>query len=64
MTTQDMQKIVAAMQPLDQFASQAPLPRAWHAQWQAIFRQVVDDVQAVAVAKPEKPADDETKGPT
>lgn len=63
MTTQDLNKIIAAIQPLDQFASQTPLPRPWHAQWQTIFQQVVTNVQAVpteearAADAAEEPAD-------
>lgn len=52
MTTQDTNKIIAALQPLDQFASQTPLPRPWHAQWQAIFQQVVTNVRTIVAEKP------------
>lgn len=52
MTTQEMQKIVAALQPLDQFASQTPLPRPWHAQWQAIFEQAATTIRAITDKKP------------
>lgn len=56
MTTQDQNAIIAAIQPLDQFASQAPLQRVWHAQWQAIFQQVVTKVLSIGTGT-EKPAD-------
>ncbi len=52
MTTQDVKEIVAAIQPLDEFAGQTPVPRAWHAQWQMIFQRVVAKVEAIAAKKP------------
>ncbi len=44
--------VLAALNALDQFASQTPLPRPWHAQWQGLFQQVVAKVQAVAAETP------------
>lgn len=64
MTTQDVRKIIAALEPLDQFASQTPVQRGWHAQWQTLFRQAVETVRGVAAAKPEpEPEDDASPGP-
>lgn len=48
MTTADMQHILKAIADLDQFAASTPLPRPWHAQWQAAYQQVVAKVQAIA----------------
>lgn len=45
------QDILAGLQALDQFARQTSLPRDWHAQWQAIYQQVVGKVQAMTADK-------------
>lgn len=46
------QQLLDVLAPLDQFAAQTPLPRPWHANWQAIYQQVVAKVQAIAAEKP------------
>lgn len=46
------EQVLAALNMLDQFASQTPLPRSWHAQWQSIFQQAVAKVQAVTAEEP------------
>lgn len=49
----DRQRILAAIQTLDQFAAGTPLPRDWHAQWQFRFQQVAASIDAVLKKAPE-----------
>lgn len=53
MKPEERDEVLGAVQALDQFASNAPLSRQWHASWQGIFQQVVEKIQAMV----EKPAD-------
>ena len=51
MTNDEANKVAQAIQPLDQFAANAPLGRAFHATWQQLYTQAIRDVAAL-VDKP------------
>lgn len=53
MTQAEYQTLLESFNALDLFASQTPLQRGWHANWQAIYGQLVTKAQAMV----EKPAD-------
>ncbi len=57
MTNDEANKVAQALQPLDQFAATTPLGRNWHATWQQLYTQCVQQV-AQMVDKPStmKPA--------
>lgn len=60
----DRQRILAALQTLDDFAATTPLPRQWHAQWQFRFQQVVASIDAVLKKNPELKPDDQPEPPS
>lgn len=47
----EQQKILEAIQPLDQFVKTTPQPFGWFVQWQGIYQQVVKRIQALAAEK-------------
>lgn len=46
----EQQQILEAIAILDRFAEKtsAPIDRQWHANWQAVYMQVVNRVQAIS----------------
>ena len=52
----EQQQILEAIATLDQFAASTPLSRAWHAQWQMIYRQVEAKTHAIPIDTPDEPA--------
>ncbi len=57
MTAGERQQVLADLQMLDDFASNTPLNRQWHAQWQARYQQVTAHVLSLGEPKEaEKPA--------
>ena len=56
MTNDEANKVAQALQPLDQFAATTPLGRNWHATWQQLYTQCVQQVAAMVDKAPDKPA--------
>ena len=51
MTQAEYQAILESLNALDLFASQTPLQRSWHAQWQALYQQVAGKIQTMVAKK-------------
>lgn len=64
----EQQRILQAIHTLDEFAASTPLPRAWHAQWQGVYQQVVKKIRLLGMppveAEPNPPAEEKPQEPT
>lgn len=60
MTDAERDKVLAAMQPLDQFAGDTNLGRGWHVRWQQILEHVQANIGQL-VTKPDKAEEKPTK---
>lgn len=61
MTADERQQIVAELKILDDFASDTPLPRQWHVNWQARYQQVAQCV--LKLGEPKEATDAEKPKP-